>query len=1115
MKKNSYNLLINKLDEFIRKYYKNQLIKGGIYCVSILLLFYISINILEYFAYFGTFVRTIIFYSYLIINFLIIVKFIIYPLLKLYKIGKIISYEQAADIITKHFSNVKDILLNTLELKQISNSNTNNKDLIKASINQRIELLKPIPFNLAIDFSKNIKYLKYAIIPLSFIIIILLSAPGLIEEPTKRIIRHNVYFAKVSPFKFIVLNKKLEAIHQEDFQLDVKLIGNKIPKNVFIETENTKYKLSKENPILFYYNFKNVQKDIKFKLTANKVKSKEYLLKVLPKPIILNFNINLNYPKYIKKNNQILHNTGDLIIPLGTNVKWKFYTKNTKNIILKFNNKSIILEKEKSNIFSFSKSFLKSQNYSVSTLNEFLKNKDSLIYSINVIPDMYPTIRIKKYKDSIYDKRIYFTGLIKDDYGFNKLTFNYKYLKNNKSQNLKNKIQFVNIPINKSLNQQEFYYYFNLSKLSINPGEQIEYYFEVWDNDAINGSKSTKSQKMIYRAYTIKEAEQNNEKSNKEIKNNMEQCIKDAKLLQKQIDELNKKFIDKKTISWQEKKQLQNLFDKQKQLQKNISNIQKQNEEKTFKEQQYKQTNQEILKKQEELQKLFDNIMNDKEKEMFDKLQKMLEQINKTKVQEMLKKMKINSQDIEKELDINLELFKQLEFEKKLNETIDKLDKLANKQEELSEKTKLSKKTESEEIKEKQSKLNGKFKDVRESLKDLKKKNKELEKPNKIKNTDNEENNIQNEMNKSLDFLNNNKNGKAYKSQRNASKLMGHLSQMLKNMQQEMQEQEMGEDMDALREILENLIRISFDQENLMNKLKSINRNDPKYVKIIQQQKNLKDDLSMVEDSLFALSKRQIMIKPFINQQISTINQNAEKTIESLNDRRIHSAQSQQQYIMTSVNNLALLLSETLEQMKKQSMMQGSGQKKSTCSKSGKGNSSIKSMRQLQQQLNKEIEKLKKGEKPYGGKAQGQESIDEQLARLAAQQQAIRQQMQKYSEELKNEGKWKNENIKKLIKDMKKTETDIVNKRITNQTIRRQKEILTRLLKSEKAEREQEMDNKRESREAKNLKLSKHNKLNEFKKIKSNEIELLKTIPPTLKPFYKNKVNDYFYNFAK
>jgi hypothetical protein len=34
----------------------------------------------------------------------------------------------------------------------------------------------------------------------------------------------------------------------------------------------------------------------------------------------------------------------------------------------------------------------------------------------------------------------------------------------------------------------------------------------------------------------------------------------------------------------------------------------------------------------------------------------------------------------------------------------------------------------------------------------------------------------------------------------------------------------------------------------------------------------------------------------------------------------------------------------------------------------------------------------------------------------------------------------------------------------------------------------------------------------EYQRAKEKEVELLRTIPPSLKPYYKNKVNDYFLN---
>ena len=74
-----------------------------------------------------------------------------------------LSHAEAASIIGTHFTEVSDKLLNTLQLKDADGGS---KDLIEASIQQKVEELKPVPFQLAIDFKKNRKYLKYALIPL-------------------------------------------------------------------------------------------------------------------------------------------------------------------------------------------------------------------------------------------------------------------------------------------------------------------------------------------------------------------------------------------------------------------------------------------------------------------------------------------------------------------------------------------------------------------------------------------------------------------------------------------------------------------------------------------------------------------------------------------------------------------------------------------------------------------------------------------------------------------------------------------------------------------------------------------------------------------------------------
>ena len=61
----NYQLLIQKLDAFIRKYYKNQFVKGAIYAFTLSLAFYLLVTTLEYVGHFSTTLRTVLFYSFI------------------------------------------------------------------------------------------------------------------------------------------------------------------------------------------------------------------------------------------------------------------------------------------------------------------------------------------------------------------------------------------------------------------------------------------------------------------------------------------------------------------------------------------------------------------------------------------------------------------------------------------------------------------------------------------------------------------------------------------------------------------------------------------------------------------------------------------------------------------------------------------------------------------------------------------------------------------------------------------------------------------------------------------------------------------------------------------
>lgn len=991
----TYNTLIYKLDQFIRKYYKNQLLKGAMLCLSFLLIFFLIIVVFEYFTYSNTVVRTILFYLYLILNLLVIARLVVLPLLKLYKIGKIITYEQAATIIGKHFGEVSDKLLNTLQLQKIAGENPDNIGIINASIDQKIKKLKPIPFSMAVDFRINRKYLKYLAPPLLIIIIFLFTAPSVVTGPTERLINYSQFYEKQAPFEFILLNNTLKGIQQEDYRLDLKLSGEQIPAEVFIVYNNNEYKLTRENNVKFNYVLKNLQKSMRFYFIADGYKSKEYQLQVVPRPIVLNIEISLDYPDYTGKKDETIKNSGDISVPYGTKAEWQIKTMDTRNIVFGFADKKEKINNKSKDYFTFSKTLFLSQEYSIKTINEYIENNDSLAYAINVIRDEYPQVEVREYRDSVYDTHLYFKGLVKDDYGFTKLNFYYRVNEEEKQ----GKQIFVSIPVNKNITQDEFFHYLDVSSLGVGPGDELEYFFEIWDNDAVSGPKSTRSQKLFFKIPTIEEIQNEAKEKNEQIKESLEDVLKEMQLLEKELDDIDKKLLDKKALNWHEKKQIEDLLKRQQDLQKKVEDIKDMNLENNIKQQQFKDIDENILQKQQQLEELFNKLMTDEMKELIRQLQEMMDKIDKNKMDEMLDKMKLDNKDLEKEIERNLELFKELEFEKQLSDLVEKLKDLAEEQKKLAEETS-SEKNVSEETKQKQEEINGKFQEIKEEIDDLNKKNSELEEPKDMINTEESENKIQEQLDKSSQQLQKNKGKDASGAQQEASEQMEELSEDLDAMQQEMMQEEYAEDVNSLRAILENLLKVSFDQEELMKELGKISINDPQYVKLMDKQKKLDDDLGMIEDSLYALSKRQSMIEPFVNKEISDINANVKKILDALHNRNTQVAQKWQQYVMTSVNNLALLLAESLEQMMQQMQsMANKSCKGGQCKKPGQGKPSASSLKKMQEELNNKMESLKKQmENGQKNGSEGQGNYSEQLAKLAAEQEALRRMLQQYGE---------------------------------------------------------------------------------------------------------------------
>ena len=1133
--------ILDNLDRFIRKYYKNRMIKGVIYSLALVFSLFLIIALLESFGYFGSVVRAILFWSYLVVVAFVLGYYVVLPLTKMFRLGKVISYEEAAVIIGNHFPEIKDKLLNLLQLQR-ENSQVDS-ELLRAAVEQKTAQLKPLPFHQAIDIKANLKYVKYAAIPLLVVFVLLLASPTLLIAPSHRIVHYNTYFERPAPFSFVVENSPLEVFQYDDFVLNVSVEGESVPAEVFVNVEGNVYKMRQVDKSHFSYTFNTVQHSCSFRLQAADVLSAEYILTVIPKPAVIDFQTLLSYPVYTGKTDETLYNEGDLVVPEGTTVKWHFNTRNVDTLFFYSEEKVWSLVPDANGRVVMSVRAMKSLDYGFNAANNKSPRCDTLKYSISTISDNPPLISVFEMRDSLMTSHRFFQGRIKDDYGFSRLVF--KAIKTNVEDTTVNSVISTDIAITKEA-VQEFHYSTNLDDIELSPGDKLVYYFEVWDNDGIHGPKSSTSQQFETVIPTEKELDKVLDRNANEAQRYAQKSLSELKKMQEDINELMRKLVDKKELNWQDKKELQELSKKQEEVKQMLQQLQNQLKENRQIEQKYKEQSEELTKKQQELDRLMNEVLNEEMKEMMREIDQLLKEMDKKNVQEQLEKLKMDNSELEKQLDQNIELFKRLEIEKKVEDAIRKADNLAEKQRELSNKTETSKnQKDNESLLKEQKNISEQFEQLKQDIKQIQSDYKKLDENLDFKVNQEQLNKIDNSQQAAENDLKKGKNKGASQNQKDAAEQLEELSNQLSDAEQDIEQQDLAEDAEEIRRLLKNLLQVSFNQESLIGDVRSIYIQDPKYQSIIAAQYKVKDDFRGIEDSLRAIAKRQIAVASAINKNVSEVNNSISRSLSNLLDmnqtfygtyKNTQATQSMQ-YAMTSLNNLALVMAESLDNMKNQ-MRQSQQQKKngscknqgkknqSSCSNPGKGKPSPKSMKQMQQELNKQMEALKKQLEKQGNKSsQGRKKIgdkssmqmSEEFARMAAQQELIRRMMQEYGQEMKqgnaNNSKLSKE-IDQMIKQMEQTETDLVNKVITQQTINRQQQILTRLLEHEKAEMEREKEERRESREGKEiLHKPSQSELEKYERSKKNSMDLFHTVPPTLSPYYRSKVNDYFYKF--
>jgi hypothetical protein len=1116
---NYYIEIIGKLESLTKKEYTliaSLGVQGAVMAGVTVFTFF---AFLEMIFHFSSAVRTILFLIFLVILIGGLGYLFLLPMLKYFNIFRKTDYFKTAGKVGEKFPEVKDDLLNAMQLVSTYNLNSiYSSSLINAAFYQVYNKTKAIRFESIVSFKKVKQLLFYFSGVIVFAFILLAYVPGL-NAASNRLMKFREEFIAPQKFYFEVEPGNSKITKGDDVRISFKVIGP-VPKETDLaikyeeQTDFTIQKLNADSMGRYNFDIHAVRQSFRYYAQAENLKSEVFTIEVIDRPIIKTFDLAITPPAYSRLPQLVQKDNGNVTSLTGSYIDFGLTsTKELKSAKLQFADTTFFDLSVKGNEAKGKYRIKGDNNYSV-ILTDLMgnTNQSPIMYSIKALTDAYPTIDVIKPNENsnlANDNRVSVLLKITDDYGFTKLIINYR-LSASKYAKVQDEFSKIEIPINKGEKESDINYIWNLTKLQLGAEDIVTYYFEVFDNDIVSGPKSAKSPTFNLRVPSLEEILSKADDTHQEAVEDLKETLKEAQELKKELEKIDQDLKqDKKELTWQEKEKIQKSVDKFKEMQNKVEQTSKQMNKMQQELQQNNLLSKETMQKYMELQKLMEQMTSDEMKKAMERLQNVLKNMDRQQTQEAMKNVKIDEEQFQKSIERTMNLIKRLQIEEKMNELVKRTENLDKKQSDLQNEMKnsdLNNKNQKDELSQKQddiSKQLDKMKEEMEKLAEKMKEFKDMPKDQMDKLKDEFEKQDNQEMSEqSKQDMQQNQKQKAMNKQSQISKNMKQMKQKLSKMQQQMQQENQMQTYTDMMRILENMITLSKEQEELKNESQHMDQNSSEFDKNGEKQSSIARNLDKITQQLGELAQKTFAVTPEMGKALGDAKRSMQQSLEGMEKKNGRMSAQTQGNAMGSLNEAANLMKGSME-----SMMQGGGQ----------GGGLMSLMQQLQQMsgqqmglnnMTQQLQQMMQGQGKLSPQQQGE------LQRLGQQQEQIRKSLDQLNQEAKMSGESKRlpSNLDNVAKQMQEIVTDMNSEKLDQDLVHKQEKILSRLLDAQRSINERDYEKQRESKSGNTIAGQSPAELNLSSDKGKNKIkdELNKAVQEGYKKDYEDLIRKYY-----
>jgi hypothetical protein len=996
--------------------------------------------------------------------FLVLVIAVVFYLISLRPILLRKGFLQIARLLEKHYGKFQARLIGALELydKAVDNRENYSVDLIEKTIEEAGGIIAEIDTGVIVDkkplISASIKTgLVAAVTAVGFMLYpsSLQQAWSLYSRPGAVIVRPPEFSLRLEP-------SGGEFFRNQD--LTVRAIADgKQPRrtDLYFRFEDGQWASEPmENPETdssdaFVYTFKNIKRTVELYARSGDIESGHARIDIVDPPRLVDLSLTVDPPDYTGLPNVTGDpNDGNVAALKGSLVKIEANANKPLSAAFQLlgDSSKAGLKVEGDRVSGRFK-IVENGKYTI-MLSDLAGrvNPEPIWYDIQVLEDYPPSIEIlfPAMDVDLGEQMVLPLEMsISDDYGFDGLNLVWWMI--SEGQQTEPSKEAISIPDAKAASQL-IDYNWDINRIAPLPGDLIYYYCEVSDNDIISGPKWARSHTFLARLPSLDEILAEVQGSQEQQISELEEALKDQQQLQREIKEVAREMMKAVEVDWEKQQAARNILEKQKDIAEKMQNIADEMEENFDQLQDNMLIGEQIAEKMQEIQNLLDEVATPELKEAMKKLQEALENMDPEQLRQALEDFQMSSEELLESLDRSLDLLKRLAVEQKMDLLVELAQRILDEQNRINENVEKAADSSALASQSQACKNNsGQFNSLKEQFEQLKKMDEEMKLvPEKEKSeADSQINNprIPENFDDLKSALSMGQGGKCQKKGQNLSQDLENVLAALKAARDAMQQQMMAEILGKLQRATEDLLYLSNRQEVLLDTTVHYENTAEDLPRLVDDQSELETAAEKVADQISEASKKTIFINMSLMRLMGQTLNNLSEACTHLGNRSAQKAAESETSAMANMNKAVDALMQTSQACK--SSCSGSGMKE-TMNKMG-------GMCQKQSGINQQTMMLMP--KPGIPMSLGQQ---QSLQQLAAQQEALRNQLQELNDELGSRGQILGR-LDALGEEMKKVADDLARSKVDRRTIERQQRILSRMLDAQRSVNRREYSRKRKA----------------------------------------------------